>query len=46
MKRWLATLLQKGGEAMGNRRRRQLLRVALCFIVILAIALYLAPKAC
>lgn len=31
---------------MGNRRRRQLLRVALCIIVILAIALYLAPKAC
>jgi len=31
---------------MGSKRRAQLLRMAVCVVVILAIALYFAPKAC
>ena len=31
---------------MGSRRCAQFLRVAVCVIVVLAIALYFAPQAC
>lgn len=31
---------------MGSKRCAQLLRVAVCVVVVLAIALYFAPKAC
>ena len=31
---------------MGNRRWAKALRLAVCFFVILAIMIYIAPKAC
>ena len=44
--RRLATPLRKGVMQMGNGRRARALRFAICFIVILAIMIYIAPKAC
>jgi len=38
--------LRKGVMQMGNGRRARALRFAICFIVILAIMIYIAPKAC
>ena len=31
---------------MGNGRRAKALRILVCFIVVLAIMVYIAPKAC
>ena len=44
--RRLATPLRKGVMQMGNGRRARALRFAMCFIVILAVMIYIAPKAC
>ena len=40
------TIMRKGVMQMGNGRRARALRFAICFIVILAVMIYIAPKAC
>ena len=38
--------LVKGGMRMGNGRWAKVLRFAVCFVIIVLMMLYIAPKAC
>ena len=44
--RRLVTPLREGVERMGNGRWAKVLRFLLCFIMILAVMIYISPKAC
>ena len=44
--RRLATPLREGVMRMGAGRGKQFLRFLVCLLVVLAIAMYFAPKAC